>query len=128
MSERKCSNEDENEGKTPVTRLQFLFLMIIFQNGNFISVDDILQTIQMNLPGYEPSTGAIYKTLNILHQRCLINKRVQETDKRIKHYIITNKGRDVLQKLYFEHLSFMKFMQKCCASCSVKSTKNREKQ
>jgi len=127
MAERKHTSEGEAEGKTPITRLQFLFLMIIYQNGDFISVEDIFTTIQMNLPGHEPSTGAIYKTLNTLNKRCLIKKRVQETDKRIKHYIITDKGRYILQKLYFEHLRFMKFMQKYCASCSAESQKNPEK-
>jgi DNA-binding PadR family transcriptional regulator len=101
--------------------------MIIYQHEDFISVEDILKTIQLNLPGNEPSTGAIYKTLNALHKRCLIKKRVKATDKRIKHYIITDKGRFILQKLYFEHLRFMKFMQKYCASCSAESQKKPEK-
>ena len=107
---------DHNE--KPITRLQFLFLMVIFQNDAYTSVDQILQTIQHHLPEHVPSTGAIYKTLNTLHEEGLIKKKVQEDDKRIKHYSITLKGVKTIRKIYSRQLRFLKFMQECCAACS----------
>lgn len=70
----------------PITPLQFLFLMIIFQHGDYTSVEEILQTISAHLPEHEPSTGAIYKTLGELAERGLVERKIQEDDKRIKHY------------------------------------------
>ncbi len=104
-----------NEHESPISPLQFLFLMIIFQHRDYISVEEILQTISVHLPEYEPSTGAIYKTLGELTERELVKRKIQEDDKRIKHYRMTNKGKMKLRELYFKRLRFLQFMQRCCA-------------
>ena len=110
---------DSIDRNKQITRLQFLFLMIIFQHDEYISVDQILHTIQTHLPDHEPSTGAIYKTLNSLTERQLIEKKIQKDDKRIKHYRITIKGAEMLRMIYTKQLQFLKFMQECCSTCGV---------
>jgi len=104
-----------NEHETPISPLQFLFLMIIFQHGYYISVEEILQTIYDHLPEHEPSTGAVYKTLGELTERRLVERKIQKDDKRIKHYRMTNNGEKKLRELYFKRLRFLQFMQRCCA-------------
>ncbi|MFX0197046.1 MAG: helix-turn-helix transcriptional regulator [Candidatus Hodarchaeota archaeon] len=104
-----------NEHEKPITPLQFLFMMIIFQSRDYISVEEILQTIYVHLPDHKPSTGAIYKTLGELTERGIVEKKIQEDDKRIKHYRMTNKGEKRLRELYFKRLRFLQFMQRCCS-------------
>ncbi|MFQ5820817.1 MAG: PadR family transcriptional regulator [Candidatus Heimdallarchaeota archaeon] len=112
MSRKVKVNENKNLGK--LSPLQFLFLMIIFQHGDFISVYKIRRTIQDHLPEHEPSTGAIYKTLGELREGKLV-KSERQKDRRIKHYRITNKGKKKLRELYIKRLRFLQFMQHCCA-------------
>ncbi|MFQ6123986.1 MAG: PadR family transcriptional regulator [Candidatus Heimdallarchaeota archaeon] len=105
-----------NEHEKPIAPLQFLFLMIIYQRADYISVKEILQTIHAHLPEYEPSTGAIYNTLKELTERGLVEKeQIQKDDERIKHYRITNKGEKKLREIYLKRRRFLRFMEKCCA-------------
>ena len=108
-------NQNANEPEKSVTPLQFLFLIVIFQSEDYISVDEILQTIQLQLhKDYIPSTGAIYKTLRELTVRGLVERELQ-SDKRIKHYRMTKHGIKNLREYYVKRLRLLQFMERCCA-------------